>query len=356
MIRRRRPQREIAFSFDSFLDVVANVVGIILRLILVAWVGARSYKSFVPPPPEPAVVAEETAEKLPAPTDPLATELPHRQTEIEKIGGKLDEQLLSANEVGQQTSVMAKEQAAVTAREKQLDAERLAQAKNDPVLGEAKRAAAATLAEMEERLRKVRASLEVLAKQPSAKQTLRYRTPVSKPLQIDELVFECRAGRITLIDMGTLLDDAQRHLGEMHELLNNQWEVTDETRSVGAFRLRYVVERVRSAVEEMTPGPPPSGRGYFSYGITAWQVLPVDPTRGESAEQALAPGSAFRKVIDAIEPNTTAVTFWVYPDSFATYRKVRDALHDRDVVVAGRPLPEGYLIAAGKHGIVSRGQ
>ena len=40
MFRRRRPVREIAFSFDSFLDVVANVVGIILRLILVAWVGA----------------------------------------------------------------------------------------------------------------------------------------------------------------------------------------------------------------------------------------------------------------------------------------------------------------------------
>ncbi len=39
MIRRRRKVREIEFSFDSFLDVVANVVGIILRLILVAWVG-----------------------------------------------------------------------------------------------------------------------------------------------------------------------------------------------------------------------------------------------------------------------------------------------------------------------------
>ena len=38
MIRRRRKVREIEFSFDSFLDVVANVVGIILRLILVAWV------------------------------------------------------------------------------------------------------------------------------------------------------------------------------------------------------------------------------------------------------------------------------------------------------------------------------
>src|SRR5262245_43388676 len=45
--RRRRPEREIAFSFDSFLDLVANVVGIIIRLILVAWVGARTYTGLV---------------------------------------------------------------------------------------------------------------------------------------------------------------------------------------------------------------------------------------------------------------------------------------------------------------------
>ena len=60
MIRRRRPQREIPFSFDSFLDVVANVVGIILRLILVAWVGARSYHVATSPAPPP-VTQEETA-------------------------------------------------------------------------------------------------------------------------------------------------------------------------------------------------------------------------------------------------------------------------------------------------------
>jgi len=61
MIRRQRKVREIEFSFDSFLDVVANVVGIILRLILVAWVGARSYKAVLPTP-APALTQEEIAE------------------------------------------------------------------------------------------------------------------------------------------------------------------------------------------------------------------------------------------------------------------------------------------------------
>ena len=44
-LRRRRPlkAKSIHFSFDSFLDLVTNVVGIIIRLILVSWVGARAY-------------------------------------------------------------------------------------------------------------------------------------------------------------------------------------------------------------------------------------------------------------------------------------------------------------------------
>src|ERR1700730_411379 len=67
MIRRRRRVREIPFSFDSFLDVVANVVGIIIRLILVVWVGARSYSSVQQILRQPARVTEnDGALALPA--------------------------------------------------------------------------------------------------------------------------------------------------------------------------------------------------------------------------------------------------------------------------------------------------
>src|SRR5262245_64293746 len=82
MYRRRRARpREVAFSFDSFLDVVANVVGIILRLILVAWVGARTYKAVLPaPPPPPAALADPEA--LPEPTDPREPLLAERKRQI----------------------------------------------------------------------------------------------------------------------------------------------------------------------------------------------------------------------------------------------------------------------------------
>src|SRR6516165_8263889 len=96
MIRRRRRRREIAFSFDSFLDVVANVVGIILRLILVAWVGARAYKG---PPPEPPPAVEDVRESveavapLPDPVDPLAAEMERQRRELAAARAALLEQL-----------------------------------------------------------------------------------------------------------------------------------------------------------------------------------------------------------------------------------------------------------------------
>src|SRR5438270_10866595 len=90
MIRRRRTQREIPFSFDSFLDVVANVVGIILRLILVAWVAGRSYHPTLTAPTAP-VVQEELADATepPLPPDPLGDDLDRRQRELAESRDRL---------------------------------------------------------------------------------------------------------------------------------------------------------------------------------------------------------------------------------------------------------------------------
>jgi hypothetical protein len=126
---------------------------------------------------------------------------------------------------------------------------------------------------------------------------------------------------------------------EKRRLLRDTGRLRDVTAASGPFRLRYVLE------------VGPSGSGECS-----WEVEPVATQRGESAEAALAAGSDFRRVIDSLEPQQTAVTFCVYPDSFPLYRRLRDYLHERDIVVAGRVFPEGAAIAASRNGTASRGQ
>jgi hypothetical protein len=340
MIRRRRKVREIEFSFDSFLDVVANVVGIILRLILVAWVGARSYKAVVPSAPPPALTREEIAE-LPDPADPLAPEVERQRRELAETQARLLEQLQDWKKLRQDSTLTADELARLTASSQEIETEKKGLEGKERKDGESVRTAALSLAEIRERSQLVVQEIEALRKSPPVKQTLRYRTPVSHPLQSEELLFECRRGRVALIDIGGFLDEVQRALrGRAGEVLRDTRQYTGVTEPIGPFRLHYELLLDAS-------GSKPE---------CSWDVEPTTPDRGETAETALAPGSEFRRIIDGIEPAQTAVTLCVYPDSFALYRKLRDYMHERDIVVAGRALPEGANISASRHGTASRGQ
>jgi hypothetical protein len=356
VFRRRRPEREIAFSFDSFLDVVANVVGIILRLILVAWVGARSYKAVVPDLPGAVTTVQGELAALPDPTDPRLARIERLRSEVARQG---EERLYDQEEQRRQTIEREKTiEQELTALERQRQALRAEQAETVKQVSRGKtvvQAVQMSLGELEKRSKVLLEELDRLHKLPRATKKLRYQTPVSAPLQTEELMFECFHGRVTLLDSGALIADIQRQLRSKSELLRTQWEVRDVTAPVGAFRLRYVIERERSSMDGPIARSGPMSSTY-RYGVSAWEAEPVTSQRGETPEEALKAGSAFRKVIDSLDPQQTAVTFWVYPDSFAAYRTLRDYLHGRDIVVAGRPLPEGVPIASSRKGTVSRGQ
>ena len=150
------------------------------------------------------------------------------------------------------------------------------------------------------------------------------------------------------------MTEVKRGLEEKTKQLRSQWEVSDVAGPVGAFQLHYTVERERGLLDG--GGPSPETQGSFRAGLRGWQLEPLPGVRGETEEQAFKPGSDFRQVADVLDPQQHTVTFWVYPDSFALYRRLRDYLYERDIVVAGRPLPDGAPIAASRHGSASRGQ
>jgi hypothetical protein len=355
VFRRRRPVSEIAFSFDSFLDVVANVVGIILRLILVAWVGARSYKAVVPDLPLAPDVVQSEPSPLADPTDPRLAQTVQKRRDLAKSAAERlrdkDEQRLKTIE---REKAIEKQLTALESQQKTLQAERAQTAMHVSRGKTVVKSAAMSVSDLEKRSKALLEELDHLKKLPRVTKKLRYQTPVSAPLQTEEVMFECYHGRVTLLDTGALLADIQRTLRSKGELLHDQWELRDVTLPVGAFRLRYVISRERSAMDGPGGGGPVSST--FRYGISAWEAEPVTPQRGETTDEALKSGSAFRRVIDALDPQQTAVTFWVYDDSFAVYRTLRDYLHERDMVVAGRPLPDGVPIASSRKGTVSRGQ
>jgi hypothetical protein len=215
---------------------------------------------------------------------------------------------------------------------------------------------ALSLAEIQKRRQRLAEEIQALEKLPPLGHILHYRTPVSRPVYAEELMFECRQGRVTFLDIGSLLADIRKGTQEKANLLRSQWQVSDVTRPTGAFRLRYILERERSTIDSLGSGLTPATDSNFRYAMTEWQAEPLTPVRGETAQEALSAQSEFRQIVDVLDPQQIVVTFWVYADSFALFRQLRDYLYDRDVVVAGRPLPENVPIMSSRRGTLSRGQ
>lgn len=345
MFRRTRRTKEIPFSFDSFLDVVANVVGIIIRLILVVWVGARSYSTIKPVVAPALKPAATTPGEMPLPADPMQAELERNRRELDALQARMLEQLRELQTTEAQEKAAEGEVEALLAHDRGLDSEVAGVERAVLDKKQATQGVILSLAALQQRHQKLREEILALEKLPPQKKVLRYRTPVSELVKTDEFFFECKAGRVTFIDIGSLKAVAEQEITSRIEELREHRAIEGSTPAEGAFRLRYSL-RLHGSEDTMRPDV-----------RSSLQVEPIFQVRGETAGVALQPGSQFRQVVDRLDAKLAAVTFWVYPDSFATFRQLRDYLYEKDVVVAGRALPDGTNIVLSSHGgSASRGQ
>jgi hypothetical protein len=285
------------------------------------------------------------------PHEPLQDELTRQRQELADLQARLLQQVRTFQQYQDVQTQAQRDLAAVTAQRQALEATLAGSIRGEP---NAVPSVALTLEEVRKRCQHLTEQIKELENLPPVKQTLRYQTPVSRPVKSEELFFECQAGRVTFIDIAALMAEVKRGLEEKTKLLRSQWEVSDIAGPVGVFQLSYTVERERGLLDGNGLGP--DAQGSFRAGLRGWRLEPLPGVRGETEEQAFKPGSDFRQVADVLDPQQHTVTFWVYPDSFALYRRLRDYLYERDIVVAGRPLPDGAPISASRHGSVSRGQ
>jgi len=352
MFRRRRPPKNdaIHFSFDSFLDLVTNVVGIIIRLILVTWVGARSYHASMQmldleplPTNTPAIKISD---------DPLHARIEQSKNDLDDAKTRLLAHLKDFETTESKTLDAHAHLVNLSNRRTELEAElKTLEAKNAQ-RGIKVQQASLSVENVRLRSKKLLDDLKKLETEPTKKKQLKYHAPVSRVVQSEELFFECKAGRVTYIDLPAFMEEVKRSMDGVENELKASWRVERKTSPSGAFQLRYTIERQRSVLD---PGARPESRS-FSYGLSEWVAEPLIGVRGETMHQALKERSEFRQLVDPIDPNLTTVTFWVYPDSFELFRHLRDHLYERGHDVAGRPLPTGAPIAASRHGTASRGQ
>lgn len=337
-MQRRRPHEAEAPGHDSFLDIVANIVGILIILVMVTGVRAKHWSESKPP--EPAVSATAVAlEKDRA----AEASLRHAMAEMLGRQRQLDAEMLTQDRARMQLAT------ALAAVEKELESRRnRLSAGSREEFGLRQELAAA-----EAGLNRVRNEIQVV-EQSEAPPTLveSYPTPLSKPVDDGEIHFQLKGGRIAFVPLKKLLDrfkeDAKRKLYKLKDLP----EFTDTVGPDGGFRLRYTMARRDVSVDMQLA----AGVSGVYAELDRWTLIPTDSQLGETADEALAANSQFRNVLASYPASETIATIWVYQDSFADFGRLKKELFRMGFSAAGRPLPDGMPIGGSPQGTKSAAQ
>jgi hypothetical protein len=364
---RRGGKAELDFGSDSFLDIVANIVGILIILIVVA--GVRVSKSPVLASFANEALPAEEAPALPVATAPVpaAEEKPEEPAPPVVVDEPPPELVLQAGQleraIAATSTDAAKASAAVEKWElRGQELERRLAAVSSSLSGfqQALSTSNTTLEELRASLRgaadevnrmKVHLVEEAHSK-PPVKQIEHRLTPMSQLVQGPEVHFRLSENRVSYVPIEQLLDRLREQVERQKSWLLKFNSHQGNVGPVDGFSMNYVVVRQQlSVIEELRSG----GRGIMRIGVSEWKIMPEEDLRAETAQEAMQRGSQFYRALMTSVPGTT-LTFWVYPDSFHLFRELQAFARDEGFTVAARPLPFGIPIAGSPNGSRSAGQ
>jgi hypothetical protein len=317
---------EVSFGSDSFLDVMANMVGILIILVTIAVMHASRSRSAPQPAPQAEDLSglaqqadslQQAARNLTAQAQELDRQAAGRQSQYDQLAARLS---------GRQQDLAARrEKLGLRLREKH----------------SLRLALVTSRAALDEIETEVARKKELSATKPTTIEC--YPTPISHSVSGREIHFRLNGSRIAYVPMEELMGMFEREAKARVELLRSRPVVTGMLGPEGDFRMRYKLER------ESLPGGGFKAEATFTY-------IPVDAHIGETLQEAMAPDSELQEILGKVHVRQTTITLWAYPDSFALYRELKKQLYGRGFSVAGRPLENGQPIGASTMGTRSAAQ
>lgn len=344
MSRRVAQHQAEAPGQDSFLDVVANLVGIMIILIIV--VGVATKKAMVAAGPLAAISAT-------SPDDPPAEEeLESMRATAASIHRSIEE--MQSN-LQRDLFEVAYRQA-----ERQKMLERLSLAKHVIAerrgeLDEEQKAhfdAASQLNSLEAELNSLqRQKTAVAAAAPPPGVIEHLPTPMAKTVFGKEVHFRLQGGRIVFVPWDALLDKLKSDAPQKAQRLRDSPTITETVGPIQGFWLKYTLKLTRNAVN-VRGATGTEQRVELDHCL----MLPVSDEIGEPIAEALRPSSDFFSILRTLNPERTTVTIWVYPDSFNEYRAVKQALFPMGYLTAARPMPADQPMGGSPEGVRSSAQ
>lgn len=331
MPRYSSPEIESAGQ-DSFLDVVTNIVGILIILVMV--IGGRVQQIVF----EPGAPVDSQAEALEREIESLEANVAITENEVQELVEQGEQITLAAVGANAARVELA---TAVAAASREVEHRKASSDRERVKVAEA----AAKKQRLKADIEKTELEAQGIAHAPqTTKEVLAYPTPIGRTVTGEEIHFRLEGDRIAYIPLTELFELAK---GQTRRQQGNLASMANRIETVGPeqdFTLDYVIE---TKIDQ--------ARGQVLVRSREWVVRPVGPGIGETVEAALLKQSRFRGLLANATPDVT-VTLWCYPDSFEGFRRVREELYRLGIATACRPLPEGAPIGGSTEGSKSVAQ
>ncbi|MCH5372430.1 MAG: hypothetical protein JJ992_00510, partial [Planctomycetes bacterium] len=317
----------------SFLDIVANLVGILIILVMV--IGARATDAMVSAVPKDAIVEDSPKIDVEASRAAAAAV----ENDIHEIDAKIKRQDVEIayrrKERDKMMQVLAVVEDQLKSRTSALDADQQKRL-------ETTRDLIAARSELED----LKASLHALENATPPQNVIEHLpTPMAQTVFGREVHFRLQGGRIAYVPWDELVEKLKEDAPHNVWKLKDVPRITETLGPVKGFRMKYTLQQAQQVT--------PMGGGMAvqrRIELDRFVLVPVRDDLGEPLDIALGEVSQFRTILSDFEPNRTTVTFWVYPDSFDQFRRVKADLFRRGYSTAGRPMPEGHPIGGSPNG------
>jgi len=333
---KKRHREELSVGDDAFLDTVANLVGILIILVVIVSTGTKSAANLL--------ATQRIAEAAEAMQQPMES-----ASQIQK------DLLRQVDQLNQHTMEVAYRKAERDAMLDQvLKAKALIDEESEDMDDESKSdiEQSTRLSEMEKELAKLLAqqgSIDTTEKPPIVLQHL--PTPMAKTVFGKEMHIMVRGSSITVIPWDRLVDSLKSEVRARVKRGMRNDHVASKLDPIDGFVMSYSLVSKRGLVSN-------GGSTAMAQMIELdkFELEPGPDIFRESLDQCLGMNGRLRIELSAYSPRETTVTAWVYPDSFETFRQLKELLFVQGFMTAARPLPEGIRIGASPRGSQSTAQ
>lgn len=337
----RRKKSDVAPGEDSFLDIVANLVGVLIILVVVVGANAGSRIRDI----AISQVDEQELQGL----DQQYESARRTALALQRDNRDLEQQIQAEHRLAERRQqerqlILVRMETArqkLNLRKSELSDEHQKFLNNSGQIGE-----------LQNQLADIEIQIDTLESSVTERQTIEhYPTPIAKTVFSDEVHFRMRDGRLVHVPMNELVELMKDEWQEKAKKLDVASETLETVGPVGDFRLQYQLRaeqiKTQTSYGEMTRRTPQ---------FTRFVMVPISESIGEPLNQALQAGSRFRRQIDSANPSRTTISVWVYPESFAEFNQLKQWLYQNGFKTACWPLSRTSPISGGPSGYRSSAQ